>query len=55
LVEAGKVFPCAATPFRMLAASRLAPHFSCISDFSRNYGLFEDVGRAAFRYVISFQ
>jgi hypothetical protein len=32
--------------FRMLAESRLAPHFSFIGDFSRHYGLFEGCGTA---------
>jgi hypothetical protein len=30
--------------FRMLADSRLAPHFSFIGDFSRHYGLFAGCG-----------
>jgi arsenite methyltransferase len=43
-IEAGKVFPVCGNTFRMLAESRLAPHFSFIGDFSRHYGLFEGCG-----------
>jgi arsenite methyltransferase len=43
-IEAGKVFPVCGNTFRMLAASRLSPHFSFIGDFSRHYGLFEGCG-----------
>jgi arsenite methyltransferase len=45
-IEAGKVFPVCGNTFRMLADSRLAPHFSFIGDFSRHYGLFEGCGTA---------
>jgi SAM-dependent methyltransferase len=45
-IEAGKVFPVCGNTFRMLAGSRLAPHFSFIGDFSRHYGLFEGCGAA---------
>jgi SAM-dependent methyltransferase len=43
-IEAGKVFPVCGNTFRMLADSRLAPHFSFIGDFSRHYGLFAGCG-----------
>ena len=43
-IEAGKVFPVCGNTFRMLADSRLAPHFRFIGDFSRHDGLFEDCG-----------
>jgi SAM-dependent methyltransferase len=43
-IEAGRVFPVCGNSFRMLQASRLAPHFSFIGDFSRHYGLFEGCG-----------
>ena len=43
-IEAGKVFPVCGNTFRMLASSRLAPHFSFIGDGSRHYGLFEGCG-----------
>ena len=43
-IEAGKVFPVCGNTFRMLAGSRLAPHFSFIGDFSRHFGLFEGCG-----------
>jgi hypothetical protein len=45
-IEAGRVFPVCGNTFRMLAESRLAPHFSFIGDFSRHYGLFEGCGTA---------
>jgi SAM-dependent methyltransferase len=45
-IEAGKVFPVCGNTFRMLADSRLGPHFSFIGDFSRHYGLFEGCGSA---------
>jgi arsenite methyltransferase len=45
-IEAGKVFPVCGNTFRMLAESRLAPHFAFIGDFSRHYGLFEGCGTA---------
>ena len=43
-IEAGKVFPVCGNTFRMLAESRLAPHFNFIGDCSRHYGLFEGCG-----------
>jgi hypothetical protein len=43
-IEAGRVFPVCGNTFRMLAGSRLAPHFDFIGDFSRHYGLFEGCG-----------
>jgi arsenite methyltransferase len=45
-IEAGKVFPVCGNTFRMLAESRLAPHFRFIGDFNRHYGLFEGCGTA---------
>jgi SAM-dependent methyltransferase len=45
-IEAGKVFPVCGNTFRMLAESRLSPHFTFIGDFSRHYGLFEGCGSA---------
>ncbi|MEB3303306.1 MAG: methyltransferase domain-containing protein [Cyanobacteriota bacterium] len=45
-IEAGKVFPVCGNTFRMLAESRLSPHFTFIGDFSRHYGLFEGCGAA---------
>ena len=43
-IEAGKVFSVCGNTYRMLAGSRLSPHFSFIGDFSRHYGLFEGCG-----------
>jgi len=45
-IEAGRVFPVCGNTYRMLQASRLAPHFSFIGDFERHYGLFEGCGSA---------
>lgn len=45
-IETGRVFPVCGNTFRMLAESRLAPHFTFIGDFSRHYGLFEGCGSA---------
>jgi SAM-dependent methyltransferase len=43
-METGKVFPVCGNTFRMLANSRLAPHFTLIGDFNGHYGLFEGCG-----------
>jgi SAM-dependent methyltransferase len=45
-IETGRVFPVCGNTFRMLAESRLAPHFTFIGDFHRHYGLFEGCGSA---------
>ncbi|MBW4529778.1 MAG: methyltransferase domain-containing protein [Aphanothece saxicola GSE-SYN-MK-01-06B] len=45
-IETGRVFPVCGNTFRMLAESRLAPHFDFIGDFNRHYGLFEGCGTA---------
>lgn len=43
-IEAEKVFPVCGNTYRILANSRMAPHFGFIGDFSRHYGLFEGCG-----------
>ena len=43
-IETGRVFPVCGNSFRMLQATRFAPHFEFIGDFSRHYGLFPDCG-----------
>ena len=43
-IERGKVFPVCGNTKRMLACSRLAPHFEFIGDFSRHYGIFAGRG-----------
>lgn len=43
-METGRVFPVCGNSFRMLQATRFAPHFSFIGDFSRHYGLFPGCG-----------
>ena len=45
-IETGRVFPVCGNTYRMLQASRLAPHFTFIGDFERHYGLFEGCGSA---------
>ncbi len=46
-IETGRVFPVCGNTFRMLAESRLAPHFTFIGDFSSHYGLFGGCGSTA--------
>ncbi|WP_071871632.1 methyltransferase domain-containing protein [Atopomonas hussainii] len=43
-IETGKVFPVCGNTWHMLHATRFAPHFTFIGDFSRHYGLFEGCG-----------
>ena len=43
-IPTGRVFPVCGNTYRMLAGSRLAPHFHFIGDFSRHFGLFEGCG-----------
>jgi hypothetical protein len=38
------VFPVCGNSFRMLQATRFAPHFDFIGDFSRHFGLFPGCG-----------
>ena len=45
-IEAGRAFPVCGNTWRMLKESRLAPHFDCIGDFSRHYGIFAGCGKA---------
>lgn len=44
MIETGKVFPVCGNTWRMLADTRLAPHFDFIGDFSRHYGIFAGCG-----------
>ncbi len=43
-IEAGRVFPMCGNSWRMLAESRLAPHFDFIGSFARHYGIFPGCG-----------
>ncbi len=43
-IERGKRFPVCGNTWRMLAASRLAPHFEFIGDVSKHYGIFGGCG-----------
>jgi hypothetical protein len=44
LIERGKVFTVCGNTWRMLAETRLVPHFDFIGDFSTHYGIFPDCG-----------
>ena len=44
LIERGKVFPVCGNTWRMLAATRFAPYFDFIGDFSTHYGIFPGCG-----------
>lgn len=44
LVEAGRMFPVCGNSWRMLAETRLAPHFEFFGDFQRHYGIFKGCG-----------
>lgn len=43
-IAAGKAFPVCGNTWHMLQATRFAPYFDFIGDFSRHYGLFEGCG-----------
>ena len=43
-IEAGRVFPICGNSWKMLADTRLAPHFDFIGDFSRHFGVFAGCG-----------
>ncbi|MDP5209076.1 methyltransferase domain-containing protein [Microbulbifer sp. 2205BS26-8] len=45
IIEKGRVFPVCGNTWRMLAETRLAPHFDFIGDFSQHYGIFPGCGR----------
>ncbi|WP_445364103.1 methyltransferase domain-containing protein [Microbulbifer sp. ANSA003] len=45
IIETGRVFPVCGNTWRMLAETRLAPHFEFIGDFSRHFGLFPGCGK----------
>jgi arsenite methyltransferase len=44
MIEAGRVFSVCGNSWKMLAETRLAPHFDFIGDFSRHFGVFEGCG-----------
>ncbi|GAB2898081.1 methyltransferase domain-containing protein [Microbulbifer echini] len=44
-IETGRVFPVCGNTWKMLAETRMAPHFDFIGDFSQHYGLFPGCGR----------
>lgn len=44
IFEAGRIAPVCGNTWRMLAESRLAPHFDLIGDVSRHFGVFEGCG-----------
>ena len=43
-IETGRMFPVCGNTWRMLAETRLAPHFEFFGDFSRHYGIFPGCG-----------
>ncbi len=43
-IETGKVFPVCGNTWHMLAATRFAPYFEFIGDFSTHYGIFAGCG-----------
>ncbi|WP_445365960.1 methyltransferase domain-containing protein [Microbulbifer sp. ANSA001] len=45
VIEKGRVFPVCGNTWRMLAETRMAPHFEYIGDFSQHFGLFPGCGR----------
>ncbi|MEX0284051.1 MAG: methyltransferase domain-containing protein [Paracoccaceae bacterium] len=44
VIEKGRVFPVCGNTWRMLADTRLAPHFDFIGDFSTHFGAFDCSG-----------
>ena len=44
LIEKGRIFSVCGNTWRMLEASRFAPHFEFIGDFSTHYGIFPSCG-----------
>ena len=44
MIEAGRVFPVCGNSWKMLAETRLAPHFDFIGNFSKHFGVFEGCG-----------
>jgi len=44
LIEKGRTFPVCGNTWRMLEASRFAPYFEFIGDFSTHYGIFPGCG-----------
>ena len=44
LIEKGRIFPVCGNTWRMLEASRFAPYFEFIGDFSTHYGIFPGCG-----------
>jgi len=46
LIEKGRIFPVCGNTWRMLEASRFAPYFEFIGDFSTHYGIFPGCGTA---------
>lgn len=46
LMDAGRTFPVCGNTWKMLAETRLSPHFDFFGDFSRHYGVFRGCGTA---------
>jgi len=45
-IETGKVFPVCGNTWRMIADTRLAPHFDFIGNFDVHYGIFDGCGKS---------
>jgi arsenite methyltransferase len=44
VIEKGRVFPVCGNSWKMLADTRLAPHFDFVGDFSQHFGVFAGCG-----------
>ena len=44
VIDTGRVFPVCGNTWRMLADTRLAPHFDFLGDFRHHYGVFQGCG-----------
>lgn len=46
LIDAGRMFPVCGNSWKMLAETRLAPHFEFFGNFERHFGVFQGCGAA---------
>lgn len=44
VIDAGRIFPVCGNTWKMLAETRLAPHFDFVGDVERHYGIFQGCG-----------
>jgi len=45
-IETGRVFPVCGNTWKMLNETRFKPHFECIGNFDKHFGIFEGCGTA---------